>query len=252
MHPAHWGSPAFTTAAYHDRTMTEPLTVIPPAPAEPTGRAVSCVLVDLDGTITDSAPGITAALVTTFLELERPVPTDLMAWVGPPILDSFRDFAGMDEAESREALVVYRRHYRAGGAYDNAVFPGVAGMLSRVHAAGVPLSLATSKPESQATLILEHFGLAQYFDVICGASEDEVRSAKADVVEEALRRLTADGVDTSHAVMVGDRHYDVEGAAANGVPTILVEWGYGSPAEAEGAFAVVHTPEQLLRILLGR
>ena len=99
---------------------------------------------------------------------------------------------------------------------------------------GIPMSLATSKPELPATNMLNTYGLRQYFDVITGASEDESRSAKADVVAEALRRLAAIGADVSRPVMVGDRIHDVEGAAAHNVPTIYVEWGYGSPAEQAG------------------
>ncbi|AGW40364.1 HAD superfamily hydrolase [Leifsonia xyli subsp. cynodontis DSM 46306] len=159
--------------------------------------------------------------------------------------------AGLTEAGAREALSAYRVHYAEHGALDSAVFPGVRGLLQRLSAAGVPLAVATSKPETQAVRILEHFGLAQYFEVIAGATDDESRSAKADVVAEALRRLTAADVGVGHAVMVGDRLYDVEGAAAHGLPTILVEWGYGSPAEAAGAIAVVHSTDQLSALLLG-
>ncbi len=111
--------------------------------------------------------------------------------------------------------------------------------------------MATSKPELQAKRILEHFDLARHFDVIAGATEDESRSAKSEVVAEALRRLTEQGVDLAQTVMVGDRAFDVEGAAENGLPTILVEWGYGSPAEAVGAIAVVHSTDQLSSLLLG-
>jgi phosphoglycolate phosphatase len=102
-----------------------------------------------------------------------------------------------------------------------------------------------------ARRVLDHADLSQYFDVIAGATDDEERSTKADVVAEALRRLQEKGVDTGNAVMVGDRGYDTLGAAANGVPTILVEWGYGSPAEASDAMAVVHSADQLRNLLLG-
>lgn len=216
-------------------------------------RTWTCVLFDLDGTLTDSAPGITGSLVSMFEDLGRPVPSpaELVEYVGPPLLDSLVKFAGMDEDEARAALAVYRTHYAQHGAFDSAVFPGIRGLLERLHASGIPLAIATSKPESQATRILEHFGLAKYFTVITGASEDESRIAKADVVEEALRRLTAQSVDLDHTVMVGDRQYDVEGAGAHGLPTILVEWGYGSPAEAAGAIAVVHSADQLRSLLLG-
>ncbi|MET0854378.1 MAG: HAD hydrolase-like protein [Microterricola sp.] len=212
----------------------------------------SAILFDLDGTITDSAPGITASLARTFETLGRPVPdaAELLAYVGPPLLDSFRERAGMSDEQAWEAINAYRADYN-GSAIDTAVYPGVAGLLERIHAAGVPLALATSKPESVAVRILENFGLDRYFTVICGATDDESRSAKADVVAEAIRRLTAQGVDVSRTVMVGDRSYDTVGAAANGVPTILVEWGYGSPAEAVDAIGTVYSTDQLAKKLLG-
>ncbi|KQQ06149.1 MULTISPECIES: HAD hydrolase-like protein [unclassified Rathayibacter] len=215
-------------------------------------RTWSCILFDLDGTITDSAPGITGTLVDTFVELGRPVPlpVELLAYVGPPLLDAFRELGGMSVDEAQGALAVYRRRYNAGGLFDSSVYAGVPEILARIAEAGIPLSLATSKPESAATRVLEHYGLAQYFTVICGASEDEVRSAKADVVEEALRRLRALGVDLSSPVMVGDREHDVHGAAAHGIPTIMVEWGYGSPVEAVGTIALVSEPHELEALLL--
>ncbi len=123
-------------------------------------------------------------------------------------------------------------------------------MLHTLHRAGLPISTATSKPETPATYILEHYGLTGDIDVITGASDDEVRSAKADVVAEALRRLDARGFDVSRPVLVGDRLHDVEGAAAHGVPVVFAEWGYGSPAEATGTVAQAATPLDLLPILL--
>ncbi|MGG7464844.1 HAD hydrolase-like protein [Plantibacter sp. YIM 135347] len=217
-------------------------------------RTWSCILFDLDGTIVDSAPGIISRMKTTLANVGAIVPSDadLLKWVGPPILESFRDFAGMNPEQSLVALAEYRSQVATEGAEaGTAVFPGVAGVLSRIAEAGIPLALATSKPESQANVILDHFGLSQYFTVICGASEDETRSRKADVVAEAVRRLTEQGVDLSRPVLVGDRHHDVLGAAEHGIPTILVEWGYGSPAEAEGALAVVHSTDALSSLLLG-
>ncbi len=217
----------------------------------PSSARYSAVLFDLDGTIVDSAPGITATLGYTFERLGLPVPTPaaLLRWVGPPILDSFRDLAGFDAEQSARALEIYREKYLAEGVYDASLYPGVAEVLHAIHAAGIPLSLATSKPETPARAVLEHFGLIEPFDELTGASDDEVRSAKKDVVEEALRRLEAGGADLSSTVLIGDRHHDVDGAAHHGVPTIFVTWGYGSPAEAAGAIAVVDTPAQLLEAL---
>lgn len=227
-------------------TSTMPTQTLAPA------RTWSPVLFDLDGTIVDSAADITASLAHMFTSLGLDVPSDdvLRSYVGPPLLDSLRLTAGFDDAEAWEALNIYRDHYGE-HVLRSPVFPGVAGVLERLHAAGIPVALATSKPESMARKVLDHAGLTGYFTEITGASDDEELSTKADVVREALRRLEAKGIDTSNAVMVGDRGYDTLGAAANGVPTILVEWGYGSPAEAGDAMAIVHSTDQLRTLLLG-
>lgn len=211
----------------------------------------TCVLFDLDGTITDSAPGITSSLAWMFEQLGLPVPSpaDLLKYVGPPILDAFRDQAGFDPAESQHALSIYRGHYLEFGAFDSTVYPGIESTLSAVRDTDMMVSLATSKPETSARIILDHFGLTGYLDVLTGASDDEVRSAKVDVVAEALVRLEALGADLTRPIMVGDREHDVLGAAANGVPTIFVEWGYGSPAEQAGAVAIARSPAQLTRLL---
>ncbi|MEO7349957.1 MAG: HAD hydrolase-like protein [Terrimesophilobacter sp.] len=212
----------------------------------------SCILFDLDGTIADSAPGITASLGYMFEKLGLPVPSqeELRAWVGPPILDSFRDLAGMDQVESAQALAIYRQHYLANSAGLASIYPGIAGILRGIHTAGIPLALATSKPEFAASLILDHGNITQYFRVIAGSSIDEIRSAKKDVIAEALIRFGMIEADTSNPVMVGDRFYDIEGAHAHGVPAIYVDWGYGAEGEEAGAIDVVSTSAELRALLL--
>jgi phosphoglycolate phosphatase len=234
--------------------MSTPDTTTPDGAQTAITRTWSCILFDLDGTITDSAPGIVHRLALTLAEMGAPVPSnaDLLRWVGPPILDSFRDFAGFTPEQSAHALEIYRRLVSEVGPYnESAVYPGMAGLIQRLHGRGIPLAVSSSKPESQVVPILEHFGLASFFTVICGASDDETLSAKADVVAEALRRLDEIDVDTSRIVLVGDRIHDVEGAAAHGIPAIIVEWGYGSPAEAADAMAIVHSTDQLASLLIG-
>jgi phosphoglycolate phosphatase len=216
-------------------------------------RSWSCVLFDLDGTLTDSAPGITSSLRRTFEAIGRPVHSDdeLMAYVGPPLVDALRAHEDFTQAEAEHALEVYRGFAVESDLIDNAVFPGIVGLLRALKADGIPVATATSKPTSRAARILEHFGLSQYVTFIGGASDDETRASKADVIAYTLAELEKLGVDTSRPVLVGDRFYDVEGGNANDVPVIMVEWGYGSPAEAKGAMAVVHSVDQLRSLLLG-
>jgi phosphoglycolate phosphatase len=215
------------------------------------GSPYTAVLFDLDGTIVDSAPGITATLAATFERMALPVPSpaELLAFVGPPILDSFRDLAHFDAATSQRALDIYRVLYLEKGVFDATVYPGLERVLKAIHDSDLGLSLATSKPERPAKLVLDHYGLSQYFDELTGASDDEVRSKKADVVAEALRRLRADGIDLARPVMIGDRIHDIEGARTNEVPTIYVTWGYGAPAEQAGSVAVAHDADELLELL---
>jgi phosphoglycolate phosphatase len=213
----------------------------------------SVVLVDLDGTIVDSAPGITATLSYTLERIGMPVPppAQLLEFVGPPILDGFRDLAGLDPEQSATALGIYRTEYQETGAFDASPYPGVREALEAIRDTGLPLAVATSKPELQAKRILAHFGFDGLFVVIAGASEDEKRSEKADVIAWALRQLREAHVDPSRPVMIGDRIHDVEGAAEHGIPTVFVRWGYGSPAESAGAFAIAEQPSDLPGIVRG-
>lgn len=230
-------------------TITANATESRPAPTGPW----SAILFDLDGTIANSAPGIITRIAELLEAMGLPAQTDaeLMRWVGPPMLDSFRDYAGLDPEQSWTALLDYRaRVADIGAETGTTIFDGLGEVLARIHAAGIPLALATSKPEVQAERILEVFNLRQHFTAVAGATEDESRSTKADVVAEALRLLRLAGADVSHTVLVGDRHHDIDGAAFHGIPTILVGWGYAQPEEAAGALSVVHTPEELLEQLI--
>lgn len=212
---------------------------------------MSTILFDLDGTLTDPGLGITNSVAHALERLGRPVPprSQLYRYIGPPLIHSFMEYAGLTEAEARQAVTLYREYFAPTGIFENSVYEGIPALLRDLRAAGKGVVLATSKPEKFAVQILEHFDLAQYFTAVAGASMDETRTAKADVIALALQRC---GADSSTALMVGDREHDVQGAAANGLRCIGVEYGYGSRTELQNAGAAVcaATVAQLREILL--
>lgn len=212
------------------------------------------VLLDLDGTLTDSAPGIVASARVAYAALGLPAPDEatLRSFVGPPLVGSFRAHGVSDERVA-EAVSAYRAEFAARGMWDNSVFDGIPDALARLRAAGVTLLVATSKPAVFAHPITERFGLAAAVDGVFGAPPDLVASDKASVIGEALASLGS-AVDPRRALMVGDRSHDVAGARAHGIDTIGVAWGYAAPGELEdaGAVGVVARPADLADAVLAR
>lgn len=192
------------------------------------------VLFDLDGTLTDSAPGILASFRHALASVGHPEPgRDVLDHVvGPPMRDTLSRL-GLSGGALDAALAGYFDRYDAGGWAENEVFDGIPGLLADLGAAGVRLAVATSKSERFAHRILDHFDLSRHFEFVGAASNDGARRRKADVVAHTLDAL---GLPVAaDAVMVGDRVHDVEGAAAHGIDTVAVEWGYGGAEEHAGA-----------------
>ncbi|KAF2413004.1 phosphatase [Microbacterium sp. B35-04] len=214
----------------------------------------TCVLWDVDGTIVDASEGILRRLTIALEHFGRRPPTraELVHWIGPPMYDSFQVNVGMTPEQATEAVAFYRGLNKIDGYSTGAkLFPGMGELITDVAAAGIPQATASSKPEVQVVALMDHFDLSMSLTAIVGATQDEkTLSAKADIVAEALRRLAAAGVDTSRPVLVGDRHHDVEGGAAHGVPVIFVRWGFSWPHESEGAQAAVDDVDQLRALLL--
>ena len=194
------------------------------------------VLFDLDGTVTDPKEGITKSVAhaLSYFGITED-PKDLTSFIGPPLMDNFRVSYNMTEEQAMEALARYRERYSTVGWAENVPYPGVAAFLQALKAAGKTLLIATSKAEPYAVKILEHFGLAEYFDFICGTPMDDPKQTKADVIRAGLARAGVS--DLSGAVMVGDRRHDVEGAHEVGLQAIGVLYGYGDRAEHEKAGA---------------
>ena len=206
------------------------------------------IFFDLDGTLTDSGEGIMKSAVhaLSYFGIEAPSETELRTFVGPPLTDSFARF-GVPEDQLSKAVELYRSRYIPIGKFENHPYPGIRELLEKLRADGHRLYVATSKPEQMSIDILEHFGLAQYFEIICGAATDLSRNSKEAVIAYLLEKC---GMQT-HAVMVGDTVYDVLGAKVHGIPTIGVSWGYGvvSDMEKAGAIAIAHSMEQLYELL---
>ena len=206
------------------------------------------ILFDLDGTLTDSGEGIMNCATLALNHFGLPVPDreTLRVFVGPPLDETFIKF-GVPADRTDEAIAVYRSRYTTIGKFENEPYPGVEQLLQKLQQQGYRLFVATSKPEGMSVEILEKFGLAQYFELICGATLDGSRSKKADIITYLLER--AGGAE--NAVMVGDTAYDIIGANAHRIPAIGVSWGYGKVADMEkaGAAAIAHSMEELFHLL---
>ena len=163
-------------------------------------------------------------------------PDTLTSYIGPPLIPSFMEFHGLSREQAEEALQVYRERFSTVGLFENEVLEGVPEMLRALHEKGRFLAVASSKPEEYVRRILEHFDLLQYFDEVVGASMDEKRSAKKDIIEEALRRMSKSDGDPE-VLMIGDRKHDVEGAKQCGLDSLAVYTGFAPQGELEEAGA---------------
>ena len=214
----------------------------------------SCVLWDVDGTIVDASVGILRRLNVALTHFGHPAPTreQLVHWIGPPMFQSFQDQAGMTPEQSAEAVSFYRTLGKADGyTTDITTYPGVTDLIHDVHAAGIPQATASSKPENQVDALIDHFDLRADFVTTVGATPDEsTLASKTDIVAEALRRLEERGADVSRPVLIGDRHHDVEGGNANGVPVIFVEWGFSDAHEGDDAAFRAASVDELRALLL--
>lgn len=209
------------------------------------------ILFDLDGTLTDSGQGIlnSVAYALEKMGIEEPDTANLNRFIGPPLYESFSRFYQLNPEDTQSAVDAFRVYFKEKGMFENQLYPGIIPLLEELRTAGKTLVIATSKPEIFAKQILEHFGIAHYFDVIAGASLDSSRISKADVISYAINQLEA---FPKHAVMIGDREHDIEGARMHQLPAIGVLYGYGNKQEFEkaGATMIVETVQDLKRVLL--
>lgn len=211
------------------------------------------ILFDLDGTLTDSAPGITRSVQYALDKMGYPAyrEEELRTFIGPPLNVHFMEFCGMSDEEAAVGVRYFRERFESVGLYENSLYEGVAKMLAALKEAGAVIGLATSKPEPFAIRIAEHLGFRKYLDVLSAATLDETKDNKPAIIGKALRRagfLEKKG----DALMVGDRRFDIRGAHENGLRALGVLYGYGSGEELSeaGADGMVSTVEETKEVLL--
>ncbi len=204
---------------------------------------------DLDGTLIDSAVGITRCVAYALEKMGQPVPGDaeLRKWIGPALRTSFAPVFG-DAPRVEQAVALYRERFEALGWQEHVVYAGIGEVVQALHAAGHRLAVVTAKNEPHARRIVEHLPFGGCFDDIIGATPDGVRSHKPELIAEALQRLS---LQPAQCRMIGDRYMDIEGARHHGMGNVGVLWGFGGREElhAAGADALAETPRELRGLL---
>lgn len=209
------------------------------------------LLFDLDGTLTDPGLGITNSVAYALNKFGITVSdrSALFSFIGPPLIESFMRFYSFSREDAERAVAYYREYFSEIGIFENTPYEGIHSTLEQLRSSGKRLFVATSKPEVYARRITDHFSLTPYFEYIAGASFDETRSEKWDVIRYALD--TCELRDKSRTVMIGDRKHDMLGAQKTGLDAIGVLWGYGDWEElaSAGATHIVETQDALTALL---
>lgn len=209
--------------------------------------ASKAVLFDLDGTLTDPFVGISTSMQYALEKMGRPIPLadDLRRHIGPPLQVTFPILLASDDPLlAEQALGHYRERYSGPGKFENVLIEGIDKAVASLASGGYDLFVATSKLESYSVEIVEHFGLKPYFKTVHGSRLDGSNANKADLIRHII---AVEGLNPALTVMIGDRLHDVHGAAANGIKTIGVLWGFGDRAELEeaGAASIASDPQDL-------
>ena len=212
---------------------------------------IKYVLFDFDGTVYDTAEGITKsirwALNKRGMDAEL---QELRKFVGPPLAEKFVEIYHFTMEEALEMVRVFRERYSPIGLYESAPFPGIKELLLSLKAAGLVTGVATSKPQNMAEELIERSGLTDCFDIVVGSFIGPNNDKKWEILTRAMEALGASKEDT---VLVGDTKYDVAGAKICGIPSIGVRWGYASPGELEeaGADIIFDSMKELEEFLTG-
>ncbi|MBQ6526553.1 MAG: HAD hydrolase-like protein [Clostridia bacterium] len=215
------------------------------------GAPIRAVLFDWDGTVADTRPGIFNSVryaIGQYGIADKP-DDELRYFIGPPLYDGFEHVFGVSPELANELTDTYRVYYRDKGIFECNVYEGVGDLLRELHDAGVKTAVVSSKPKEFLDRLVEHFGLAEHLDAVVGPAMDNHNSNKTVLVNQALKELM---LLPSTVAMIGDRHFDMEGAKAAGVSAVGVLYGYGTEEELckAGADAICDQVADLRGFLL--
>ncbi len=209
------------------------------------------LLFDLDGTISDSGKGICNGVLYALEKfgIKESDQAVLNTFIGPPLVDAFMKNYSFSNEKALKAVEYYREFYRREGIYQNSLYDGVKDLIITLKQQGKTLVLATSKPQPFAEIVLKQYDLLKYFDFIIGATFDGSLNYKSDVIRVAIEKSGI--ADKSQAIMIGDRHHDIEGAKENNIASLGVLYGYGDLAEHKNAGAdyIAESPQDILKIV---
>lgn len=212
------------------------------------------LLFDLDGTLTDSSEGICKSIQYSLgkIGIQEDDLKKLEVFIGPPLRYSFKEYYGLEGELAEQAIAFYRERYTEVGKYENRPYPGIREMLIHLKAAGAVLAVASSKPELYVEDILRHFDLYELFDYVVGSDMEGKRETKTAVIREAMERMQVTREEQKGVLMVGDRHFDIDGAKELSLDSLGVYYGFAKSGELEAAGAdyVVHTVDELEKLLL--
>jgi len=215
-------------------------------------KSYKYIFFDLDGTITDSQPGIFASIrhALAFFDINDETDENLKRMIGPPLGQSFTEFYGFDEQKSLIALEKYREVYDNKGIFENKVYEGIPELLEALKNAGLILTLATSKPDVFARRILKYFDLEKYFIIVSAGDLEQKHSEKEDIIRKAI--VDNNITNLSEVIMIGDRKFDIGGAVKCGIDSIGVLYGYGDRIELAnfGATYIIENVQDIKAILI--
>ncbi len=211
------------------------------------------IFFDMDGTLIQSEFGVLNSVRYTLSEMgiDEQDEARLRSFIGPPLIDSFRENYDLSEEEAFKAVTIYREHYRTVELYNSPLYDGVKETARGLKDKGIVLYIVTAKPLEFARKIAEHFGLMEIFSDVIGPDLSIRSYTKTELIREAMNRSASGEADLKEFLMVGDRRFDIESANENGIDSVGVLYGYGSYAELKeaGATYIIEKIEELICIV---